>query len=357
MKTENPSPASPNSPSLTAGIDALTVRMLGTGCYVPERIMTNTELETIVDTSEEWIRTRTGIGERRIARSGQATSDLALAASQQALETAGVMADELDLIVTATISPDMLMPNTACFVQSRLGAPAATCFDLEAACSGFLYSLEVARHLLLAGRMQTALVIGAEKLSAFTDWDDRNTCVLFGDGAGAVVLRAEPATTPVHGILSSVTGADGNLAHLLTLPGGGSRHPTSGETVAGRMHYLKMAGREVFKHAVRCMSDAANGALQKCGLTIDDVDCIVPHQANLRIIQAIGQRLNVPMDRFYMNLERYGNMSAASIPVALDEAVRNERIRPGDIVLMVAFGGGFTWGATVMRWGTAGNGR
>ncbi len=350
MKTDFPDTAPPISPSLTAGAGALTVRMVGTGCYVPERIMTNAEMETIVDTSEEWILTRTGISERRIARSGQATSDLAASAARQALDAAGVAAAEVDLIVTATISPDMLMPSTACFVQSQLGASAATCFDLEAACSGFLYSLEVARHLLLAGRMRTALVIGAEKLSAFTDWDDRNTCVLFGDGAGAVVLRAEPATAPARGILSSVTGSDGDLAHLLTLPGGGSRFPASGETLAGRMHYLKMTGREVFKHAVRCMAEAANGALEQCGFTVADVDWIVPHQANLRIIQAIGQRLNVPMDRFYMNLEHYGNMSAASIPVALDEAVRNEKIRPGDVVLMVAFGGGFTWGATVMRW-------
>lgn len=352
MKDGHSERSSPRASCLTpdTAVADWIVRMQGIGSYVPERIMTNAELETLVDTSGEWIRTRTGIEERRIAHSGEATSDLALAAARSALDQAGIAAAEVDLIVTATISPDMLMPSTACFVQSRLGAPAATCFDLEAACSGFLYSLEVARHLLMAGRMRTALVIGAEKLSAFTDWDDRNTCVLFGDGAGAVVLRTEPAATPVRGILASVTGSDGNLAHLLTLPGGGSLNPTSGETLAGRMHYLKMAGREVFKHAVRCMSEAANGALQKCGLTIDDVDWIVPHQANLRIIQAIGQRLKVPMDRFYMNLERYGNMSAASIPVALDEAVRNRRIQPGDIVLMVAFGGGFTWGATVMRW-------
>ncbi len=344
----NPS-SSDSAANPTAG-NPMTVRMVGTGHYVPERIMTNAELETMVDTSEEWIRTRTGISERRIARSGQSTSDMATSAARQALTDADVTAAEVDLIVTATISPDMMMPSTACFVQHQLEASAATCFDLEAACSGFLYSLEVARHMLLCGRMRTALVIGAEKLSAFTDWDDRNTCVLFGDGAGAVLLRAETVAGTSRGILSSVTGSDGGLAHLLTLPGGGSRFPASGETVAGRMHYLKMTGREVFKHAVRCMAEAVNSALEKCGLTVNDVDCIVPHQANLRIIQAIAERLHVPMERFYMNLERYGNMSAASIPVALNEAVAEQRIRPGDVVVMVAFGGGFTWGATVMRW-------
>ncbi len=333
-----------------AAVTARTVRIVGTGSYVPERIMTNAELESIVDTTEEWIFTRTGIAERRIAHPGQAASDMGAAAARRALRAAGLAADEVDLIITATVSPDMLMPCTSCFIQQKLGASGATCFDLEAACSGFLYGVEVARNMLLGGAMRTALVVGAEKLSAFTDWEDRNTCVLFGDGAGAVVLQAEPAGDLPRGILSSVTGADGGLAHLLTLPGGGSRFPASGESLDKRLHFLKMTGREVFKHAVLCMSEAAISALGKSGLTVDDIACIVPHQANVRIIQAIAERLRVPMDRFHINLERYGNMSAASIPVALDEAIRDNRIKPGDAVLMVAFGGGFTWAATVMRW-------
>ncbi len=345
MKSASSQPLPPIASSASIPI----ARIVGTGSYLPERVLTNKEMESIVETSEEWILTRTGIGERRIAAPEQATSDLAVIASQRALTDAGISAAEVDLIITATISPDMLMPNTACFVQQKLGAAGATCFDIEAACSGFLYSLEVARHLLIGGRLRTALVIGAEKLSCFTDWQDRNTCVLFGDGAGAVVLRAQPSDAG-RGILSSVTGSDGSLAHLLTLPGGGSRFPASAQTLADRQHYLKMTGREVFKHAVRCMSDAAVSALEKCGLSVADVDWIVPHQANLRIIQAIGDRLRIPMERFYLNLDHYGNMSAASIPVALDEAVRNRRILPGQVVLMVAFGGGFTWGATVMRW-------
>lgn len=341
----------PKHSAFSADATSMNVRMAGTGCYLPERIMTNAELEKIVDTSEEWIRTRTGIGERRIARPDETTSDMGAEAARRALRAAGVTATEIDLIITATVSPDMLMPNTSCFIQHHIGATGASCFDIEAACAGFLYSLEVARFMLLGGRMRNALVVGAEKLSSFTDWQDRNTCVLFGDGAGAVVLQAEQSQSPSpRGILSSVTGADGELAHLLTLPGGGSRFPASQNSLNERLHFLKMTGREVFKHAVRCMSEAAIAALEKSGLGVDDIACIVPHQANLRIIQAIGERLKIPMDRFYLNLERYGNMSAASIPVALDEAVRCGRVKPGDAVLMVAFGGGFTWGATVMRW-------
>jgi 3-oxoacyl-[acyl-carrier-protein] synthase-3 len=247
----------------------------------------------------------------------------------------------------ATISPDMVFPNTGCFVQSKLGATNAFCLDVEAACSGFLYGMETGRQFVASGAVNTALIIGAEKLSCITDWQDRSTCVLFGDGAGAAVLQARGAK---HGILSTKLGSDGSLAELLMLPGGGSRNPTTEQTVKDRLHYMKMSGREVFKHAVTKMVQAAKDALDRCGLTIDDVDCIIPHQANRRIIEAIGQRLGAPVEKYFINIEKYGNMSAASVVVALDEAAKSGFIKKGDIVLMIAFGGGFTWGASVLEW-------
>jgi 3-oxoacyl-[acyl-carrier-protein] synthase-3 len=324
-----------------------SVTIIGTGSYVPEKVLTNADLEKMVDTTDEWIVTRSGIRERHIARADEATSDMAAEASRRALAQAGVTAEEVDLIIVATITPDMIFPNTACLVQNLIGAKNATCFDLEAACSGFLYGMNVATQFIRTGMVKTALVIGAEKLSMVTDWEDRTTCVLFGDGAGAVVLRA---CDKPQGFLSVVTGSDGSLADLLKLPGGGSRHPTSMETVQKRMHYMQMVGKEVFKNAVRNMGEAARRALDECGLTMEDVALVVPHQANLRIVEAIRERLGVAPEKFYVNLDRMGNMSAASIPVALDEAVRGGRIKKGDVVVMVAFGGGFTWGATVMRW-------
>jgi 3-oxoacyl-[acyl-carrier-protein] synthase III len=323
------------------------VAITGTGSYLPERVLSNFDLEKMVDTSDEWIVTRTGIRTRRIAREGEAASDMGAAAAKQALAMAGVAAADVDMILVATVTPDMPFPNTACFVQNLIGADNAFCMDLEAACSGFLYGIETARSFMGSGAVRTALVIGSEKLSSVTDWTDRATCVLFGDGAGAAVLQSRPHG---RGIMGSVMGSDGSLTGLLKLPGGGSRHPASPQTLADRLHYMKMSGNEVFKHAVRCMCDAAQKVLDKCGLTIQDVNWVIPHQANMRIIRAIADRLDDSFPKFIVNLDRVGNISSASVPVALDEAVRAGRIRRGDIVLCVAFGGGFTWGATVMEW-------
>ncbi len=322
------------------------VAILGIGSYVPERILTNAELEKMVDTTDEWIVTRSGIRERHIARDDQATSDLGAEAARRALANSGISPEEIDLIIVATLSPDMPFPNTACFVQNLIGAKNATCIGLEAACAGFLFAVDAANQYLLTGRFKTALVIGAEKLSAVTDWQDRTTCVLFGDGAGAVVLQVRESG---EGILSTVTGSDGRLNALLNIPGGGSRNPASLQTIEKRMHFMKMEGKEVFKHAVRAMGEAARKALEKAGLTINDVACVVPHQANMRIVEAIRDRLGVGPEKFFINLDKYGNMSAASIPVALDEALREGRIKKGDNIVLVAFGGGFTWGAMVVR--------
>jgi 3-oxoacyl-[acyl-carrier-protein] synthase-3 len=323
------------------------VSIVGTGSYLPERILTNHDLEKMVDTSDEWIQTRTGIRERHIARDDESSADMGAVAAERALEAAGLSGVDLDLIIVATITPDMAFPNTACFVQERLGAKRAFCFDVSAACSGFLYGLKIAKHFVALRSLDTVLVIGAEKLSCITDWEDRSTCVLFGDAAGAAIVQR---VDKGRGIMRSFMGSDGGLADLLKLPAGGSRNPTSQETLDQRMHYMKMTGNEVFKHAVRCMCTAAQRVLHKCGLTMDDVDHVVPHQANQRIIQAIANRLDNSMDRFYVNLDRVGNVSAASVPVALDEAVRSGHIKKGDVILFVAFGGGFTWGATVMEW-------
>ncbi len=323
-----------------------TVAIVGTGAYLPERILTNAELEKMVDTTNEWIVTRSGIRERHIARDDQATSDLAAEAARRALADAGVTAADVDLIIVATLSPDMPFPNTACFVQNLIGAKNATCIGMEAACSGFLFAVDAASQYLLTGRFKTALVIGAEKLSCVTDWQDRTTCVLFGDGAGAVVLRVSESG---DGILSTVTGSDGSLNALLNIPGGGSRNPTSPQTIEKRMHFMKMEGKEVFKHAVRAMGEAARKAVEKAGLTIADIACVVPHQANMRIVEAIRDRLGVGPEKFYVNLDKVGNMSAASIPVAFDEAIKAGKIKKGDHVVFVAFGGGFTWGAMVVK--------
>ncbi|MCE9615355.1 MAG: ketoacyl-ACP synthase III [Lentisphaerae bacterium] len=323
------------------------VSIVGTGSYLPERILTNADLEKMVETSDEWITTRTGIRSRHIAAAHEATSDLAAEASRRALAAAGLTAEAVDLIVVATVTPDMPFPSTACFVQDKIGAKNAFCFDLEAACSGFLYALDVGYRYLVSGGARTALIIGGEKLSSVTDWQDRTTCVLFGDGAGAVVLQLRDSG---RGIIGSVAGSDGTLADLLNIPGGGSRHPSSQETIEQRLHFMKMQGNEVFKHAVRCMCDAANKVLSRNNLKTDDVAWVIPHQANLRIIQAISTRLGIGLDRFCVNLDKVGNMSGASVPVALDEAVRAGRIKKGDLVLFVAFGGGFTWGASVMEW-------
>lgn len=322
------------------------VAIVGMGHYVPERVLTNADLEKMVDTTDEWIVTRSGIRERHIARDDQATSDLAAEASRRAIASAGVTAADIDLIIVATITPDMPFPNTACFVQNLIGAKNATCIGLEAACTGFLFALDVASQYLLNGRFKTALVIGAEKMSTIVDWQDRTTCVLFGDGAGAVVVQVRETG---EGILSTVTGSDGSLAGLLNLPAGGSRAPTSLQTVENRLHYMRMEGKEIFKHAVRAMGESARRALEKSGLTMNDIACVVPHQANMRIVEAIRSRLDVGPEKFFVNLDKYGNMSSASIPVALDEAVQSGRIKKGDNVVLVAFGGGLTWGSMVVK--------
>lgn len=323
-----------------------TVSIIGTGVYLPEKVLTNDDLSKIVDTNDEWIYTRTGMRERRIARDDQATSDLASEAAKAALADAGVSAEEVDLLIVATLSPDMVFPSTACFVQEQVGAKNAYCYDLGAACSGSLYAIETAKNQIACGAVETALVIGAEKMSSVVDWEDRNTCVLFGDGAGAVVLRATGAE---RGIMNGTYGTDGSLANLLWTPGGGSRNPLTAENMDEKLQFLKMEGREVYKHAVKQMTRSTIDVLEKNGLTSADIKCFVAHQANARIIEAIGKRLGV-MDRMFMNVEKYANTSAAALLIAVDDIVKSGTVQAGDNMLLVAFGGGFTWGATIVEW-------
>jgi 3-oxoacyl-[acyl-carrier-protein] synthase-3 len=325
-----------------------SVIISGTGSYAPPKILTNDDLSKIVETSDEWIRTRTGIRERRIAEDNESTSDMAAAAAREAIKNAGLSVADIGLIVVGTVTPDMPFPNTACFVQEKLGLGKIPAFDLEAACSGFIYSMDVARSLMLVNGVKHALVIGAEKLSSITNWEDRTTCVLFGDGAGAVVLSL--VDQPDVGILDSLLGADGRETGILCVPGGGSASPYTVETIERSLHKIHMQGNQVFKIAVRVMCQSAIDLLEKANLKPEDVDLVVPHQANNRIIEALSQRLNIGIDRFKINLDRYGNTSAASIPIALDEAYRNGRIKSGNTVLMVAFGGGLTWAACLIRW-------
>jgi 3-oxoacyl-[acyl-carrier-protein] synthase-3 len=322
------------------------VGILGVGSYLPEKILSNADLEKIVDTTDQWIVERTGIRVRHVAREDQATSDLAIEASRRALADSGMSADALDLIIVATITPDMSFPSTACIVQEHLGALGAACFDLNAACSGWIYALDVAWQCIRVGRFRNALVIGAEKLTAITDWQDRNTCVLFGDGAGAAILGR---TEDGGNILSSCLGADGRWGKLLYLPGGGSRTPASHATVDQRLHYLKMEGKEVFKQAVTAMVQSGSSALERARMGVEEVSCVIPHQANMRIMQAVAKKMGVPLEKLYITIDHCGNLSAASIPVALDEAVKQGKLARGDTVLLVAFGGGFTWGAMVVR--------
>lgn len=324
--------------------------IIGTGSYMPARVLTNHDLEKLVETSDEWITTRTGIKERRIAAPDETTSDMASEAARRALHTAGVKPEEVDLIIVATVTPDMFFPSTACFVQKKIGATNAVGFDISAACSGFLYALQTARHFLNGGPRKTALVIGAEKLSSLINWTDRNTCVLFGDGAGAAVIRWDDAPDAPGRVISSFMGTDGNLADLLKVPGGGTALPITAENVHLRPNTIHMEGRETFKHAVTRMCQASEKALKEAGLTAQDVKLVIPHQANARIISAIAERLGVPEERTFINLDKYGNTSAATIPVSLDEANRSGRIQRGDILLLVAFGGGFTWASSVIRW-------
>jgi 3-oxoacyl-[acyl-carrier-protein] synthase-3 len=324
-----------------------TCSITGVGSYLPAKILTNAHLEKMVDTSDEWIVTRTGIKSRRLAARDEYTSDMAAQAAQRAMKKAGVTADQIDLIIVATITPDMPFPATACIVQQKIGAHRAAAFDLEAACSGFIYGLEIGQQFIMSRTYDTVLVIGAEKLSSIVDWTDRNTCVLFGDGAGAAVLQSRPNS---HGLLTAVMGADGSKGNLIHMPGGGSRCPASAASVDTRLHFLRMEGKETFKNAVQAMLTAAREALSRCELDITKIKCVIPHQANQRIIDAVGERLGATPEQLFINLDRYGNTSAASVAIALDEAVSSGRIQRGDLILLVVFGAGLTWGAAVIEW-------
>lgn len=323
--------------------------ILGTGSFTPERILTNKDLSEMIDTSDEWIRTRSGIRERHIAAPDESTSDMAVKAAQAALDDAGLKADDIDLLVLATFTPDLTLPAAACIVQHKLGVPShAACFDVNAACSGFIYGLDTACAMISSGRYRKALVIGAEKLSPIVDWKERTTCVLFGDGAGAVVVGA--SDEPNIGLLGTKLGAYGDSVDLLYVPKGGSDSPATPESIAAGDHFMKMKGKEVFKVAVRAMDEAARDILEQHDLTADQIGLVIPHQANLRIIEAISKYLDLPMDRFFVNVDRYGNTSAASVPLALDEARKEGRIKPGDITLLVAFGAGLTYASALIRW-------
>jgi 3-oxoacyl-[acyl-carrier-protein] synthase III len=324
-----------------------TVSVIGTGSYVPERVLTNLELEKMVDTNDEWIRSRTGIGERRIAAPNEATSDMATKAARAAMEQAQVTAGEIDLIIVATVTPDTPFPATACWVQKNLQADRAACFDVSAACSGFLYALEIAQQFISTHVYNTVLIIGADKLSSIVDWTDRNTCVLFGDGAGAAILRNRADS---HGVIATYMGSDGEFTDILCMPGGGSRIPITAENVGQKLNTIKMQGKETYKQAVTAMSTAADKALELAGLEARDISCVIPHQANIRIIEAIASRMNLPMEKFFVNLERYGNTSGGAVAIALDEAHRTNRIKIGDYILLVVFGGGLTWASSVIQW-------
>ncbi len=324
-----------------------TCSISAVGSYVPGKVLTNADLEKRIDTTNEWITTRTGIKERRIADDDEHTSDMAAHAAQRALERAKVDPAEVDLIILATITPDMPFPATACLVQEKLGAHNAAAFDIEAACSGFVYALEIGQQFIMSRTYNTVLVIGAEKLSSIMDWEDRNTCVLFGDGAGAAVLQNRENS---HGLLTACMGADGRKASILSQPGGGCLHPATAKTVSDRLHFLRMDGKDVFKSAVNAMATAAREALGRCELEIDRIKCIIPHQANMRILKAVGDRLGASEDQVFSNLERYGNTSAASVAIALDEAVEQGKVERGDLILLLVFGAGLTWGAAIIEW-------
>jgi len=324
-----------------------TVSIIGTGSYVPEKILTNADLEKLVDTNNEWIVSRTGIKERRICAPGENTSDMAAKAAKAAMEKAGVTAEEIDMIIVGTFTPDMAFPNTACLVQKILGNKRAVCFDLSAACSGFLYGMEIAQQFISSRTCNTILVIGADKISGAVDWTDRNTCVLFGDGAGAAILRHRPGS---HGIIHTTMGANGEFGEILHMPGGGSRLPLTKENIGEKLNTIKMSGKDVYKQAVTAMVSAANEALEIAGLQAKDLACVIPHQANMRIIEAIGGRLGIGSERIFVNLQRYGNTSAAAVAIALDEANRTGRMTQDDYILLVVFGGGLTWASSVIQW-------
>jgi 3-oxoacyl-[acyl-carrier-protein] synthase-3 len=323
----------------------------GTGAYTPKKVLTNADFEKIVDTSDEWIVTRTGIKERRIISENESNSDLCLRAGQNALDMAGCSAADLDMIIVGTVTPDYSLPSTAAVVQEKLGAVNSAAFDVVAACAGFLHGLSIAHGFIVNGNIRRALVIGSEVLSRYTDYSDRSTCVLFGDGAGAVVVEAENgADSNGSGVLSSYLKADGSKTELLWIPAGGSKNPLNANNVESRERYIMMSGNEIYKLAVRSMCDAALKALDKAGVSTDQISWLIPHQANIRIIEGVAKRLKIPEQKVFLNIEKYGNTSAASVPIALDEANRKGLLKEGDYILMVAFGGGLTWAASLVRW-------
>ncbi|MDI6756769.1 MAG: beta-ketoacyl-ACP synthase III [Endomicrobiia bacterium] len=331
----------------TAACKSVGVKIVSTGRYLPEKILTNEELSKIVETSDEWITTRTGIKERRIAAKGALSSDLGAEAAKIALTRAGLSGADIDMLICATITPDKIFPSTACYIQQKIGAAEVPAFDVSAACSGFIYALGVASGFIRSGAAKRVLIVGAEVLSKFTDWHDRSTCVLFGDGAGAMVLEAAEGGT--DSLLSLFIGADGQYAELLHIPAGGASAPATEETVKNRLHFMKMSGKEVFKVAVTKMAEAFEKALAKTNLKPSDINLLIPHQANMRIIDAVSRRLGFPMEKTYVNVHKYGNISAATTIVALDEALEEGRLNKGDTAALVAFGGGFTWGAAIIR--------
>lgn len=323
------------------------IKVVGTGSFLPTKVLTNFDLEKMVDTSDEWIISRSGIRERRIAENGMTSSMMATNAAKQALNSANMRADELDLIIVATVTADHIFPSTACLVQRNIGAVNAAAYDISAACSGFLYGLSSAVSFLWSGLYKNVMIIGSETLSKITDWKDRATCVLFGDGAGAVIIRSAQAGSE---ILYQSIGADGTGAHMLELPAGGSAQPSTIDTVQNRLHFIKMKGNELYKWAVNKMKDLVEDAVKKSNISIDDISYIIPHQVNIRIIEGALKRLGIPIEKVVLNLDRYGNTSAASIPIALDELSRNGGLKKGDIIVLVAFGSGLTWASCTIKW-------
>ncbi len=334
---------------LTKPFKRLPVALIGTGSYVPERRLTNSDLEKMVDTSNEWIVARTGIEERRIAAPGEKTSDMATKAALRAMEAAGVTPEEIDLIIVGTVTPDTFTPSTACYVQANIGAKNAAAFDISAACSSFLFALKTAVQYIGCGQARTALIISSEKLSHIVNWEDRATCVLFGDGAGAAVLQTGTGIEGDSAVLASDIGSDGTLTDLLMVPGGGSAIPTTEDNIHEKLYTLAMRGNEVFRHAVSHMKDSALSLIHRTGIKPEEVNVVIPHQANLRIINAVADRLGIPVDRVFINLQKYGNTSGAACAIALDEAIRTGKAKKGDIVLMVTFGAGLTWSSAAIR--------
>ena len=323
------------------------IAITGLGSFLPEKILSNADLEQMVNTSDEWILKRTGIKQRRIVEDGVATSDLAAKASLSALEDAKLSPAELDLIITSTVTPDHLFPSTSCYIQEKIGAVNAGAFDILAACAGFVYALSIAQGFISSGAMNNILVVGAECLSKFTDYSDRTSCVLFGDGAGAAVVQKSKGKS---GLLSFVLGADGSNADILILPAGGSRIPPSSDTVKERLHYMRIKGKEVFKLATNNLVHLIEKTLSKSGISKEEIDLLVPHQSNIRIIKAAMKKLDIPMEKVYVNIDKYGNTSSASVPIALDEAKRENRLNEGDLVLLAALGGGLTWSSALLQW-------